>query len=191
MKVLILDNYDSFTYNLAQLIEESDCKRLTLDIAYSDQITLEKVANYDKILLSPGPGLPAEAGITCALIQHYAAQKPILGVCLGHQAIAYSFGGSLYNLPYVRHGLGQEIQISWQNTYLFRNLRPKLKVGLYHSWAVSPENFPPSLEITALSEEGIIMALQHQQYDLQGIQFHPESILTEQGQTIINNWLRQ
>jgi anthranilate synthase component 2 len=176
MKILVFDNYDSFTYNLVQL-----------------ELPLEKVANYDKIILSPGPGIPSEAGLLLPLIKAYAATKSILGVCLGHQAIGQSFEGELVNLSKVYHGIATPIKIKSEESgiksYLFNNLPEELIVGRYHSWVVSDKNFPSELEITARDENGFVMALQHKKYDVQGVQFHPESVLTPMGETILNNWL--
>jgi len=191
MKILVFDNYDSFTYNLVQLVS-----RITIgsvDVFRNDELPLEKVANYDKIILSPGPGIPSEAGLLLPLIHAYAASKSILGVCLGHQAIGQSFGGELINLSKVYHGIATPIKIKSEESgiksYLFNNLPEELVVGRYHSWVVSDKNFPSELEITARDENGFIMALQHKKYDLQGVQFHPESVLTPMGETMLKNWL--
>ncbi len=189
MKVLLLDNYDSFTYNLAQLIEEADVSDLVLDVVYNDQIMLPQVQKYDKILLSPGPGIPSEAGLLLPLIRAYASQKSILGICLGHQAIAEVFGAKLLNLSQIYHGLAHQVKILAEDT-LFRNLPKQIEVGLYHSWAVEHAGFPEDvLEVTALSEQGIIMGLRHKTWDVRGLQFHPESVMTPQGNLMIQNWL--
>jgi anthranilate synthase component 2 len=188
MNVLLLDNYDSFTYNLKQLIDQFGVKRL--DIIKNDKIRLEDVAFYDKIMLSPGAGLPRDAGSMSEIIRKYAPSKSILGVCLGHHAIAEAFGGKLYNLEQAVHGLSKTIAIL-KNDILFEGVPNKTQVGLYHSWAVSQDEFPTDLEIIARSEENITMALRHKKYKLKGIQFHPESIMTPYGKTIIWNWLKE
>jgi anthranilate synthase component 2 len=191
MKILVFDNYDSFTYNLVQLV--SRITTGSVDVFRNDELPLEKVANYDKIILSPGPGIPSEAGLLLPLIKAYAATKSILGVCLGHQAIGQSFEGELVNLSKVYHGIATPIKIKSEESgiksYLFNNLPEELIVGRYHSWVVSDKNFPSELEITARDENGFVMALQHKKYDLQGVQFHPESVLTPMGETILKNWL--
>lgn len=187
MKILLLDNYDSFTFNLFQLVGEVG--GVTPDVVRNDKITLEEVEKYDKILLSPGPGLPSEAGIMPELVKHFARKKSILGVCLGHQCIAESFGGQLENLERVCHGLGIETVVEDENERLFRGLPKTFQSGRYHSWTVSRENLPESLKITASDDEGRIMALSHQEFDVRGIQFHPESVLTPEGAKIIQNWL--
>ena len=188
MKVLLVDNYDSFTYNLKQLIEQfGDVK---LDILKNNQITLRQVNRYDKIMLSPGPDLPSKAGIMFDIIKKYGSIKPILGVCLGFHAIAESFGGKLLNLNQPLHGISHQIHLLKKDS-LFKNLPETIQVGLYHSWAVSDDDFPNVLEITARSEMGIIMALRHKYYNIKGIQFHPESIMTPLGKNIIWNWLEE
>lgn len=187
-KILVLDNYDSFTYNLVHLVEK--ILPVKVEVVLNDQIELEQVAHYDKIILSPGPGLPTEAGRMIPLIQMYASTKSILGVCLGHQAIAEAFGASLQNLSQVFHGVATSIDIVDPATSLFQHLSPKQLVGRYHSWVVSPVNLPPSLSVTAVDHDQNIMALRHKQFDVQGIQFHPESILTPCGEQIISNWLQ-
>lgn len=187
MRILLLDNYDSFTFNLFQLVGEVG--GVTPDVVRNDKITLEEVEKYDKILLSPGPGLPSEAGIMPELVKHFARKKSILGVCLGHQCIAETFGGRLENLERVCHGLGIETVVEDENEQLFRGLPKTFQSGRYHSWTVSRENLPESLKITASDGEGRIMALSHQEFDVRGIQFHPESVLTPEGAKIIQNWL--
>ncbi len=189
MKVLLLDNYDSFTYNLAQLIEENASTALQLDIVYNDQIDLETVKQYDKIVLSPGAGIPSEAGKMLELIKAYASSKSILGVCLGHQAIAEVFGALLVNLSQVYHGLAYNTELVAED-YLFEGIAKHFEVGLYHSWAVEQESLPDCLEATAFSEQQILMAFRHKTLDIRGIQFHPESIMTPSGAVIISNWLR-
>lgn len=187
MNILIIDNYDSFTYNLAQIIE--DFESCHLEIVRNDLLGKVQVSDYDKILISPGPGLPSDIPMLANVIIKFAPTKSILGVCLGHQAIAEVFGGGLINLTKVSHGISKEIEVIDKDEYLFKNLPEVLEVGLYHSWAVSDKNFPEGLKITARSKDGIIMAIRHKQYDLKGIQFHPESIMTKAGRQIIYNWL--
>ncbi|REC46509.1 anthranilate synthase component II [Chryseobacterium pennipullorum] len=187
LQVLVFDNYDSFTYNLVQIIER--ILGQSVDVVRNDQITLEEVGKYDKIILSPGPGIPEEAGILLDLIKEYAPTKSILGVCLGQQAIAEAFGGNLINLSEIFHGVATTTDLVKEDTKLFRDLNSGLEVGRYHSWAVDPEGFPEELEITAIDDAGMIMALQHKTYDVHGVQFHPESILTPDGETIIKNFL--
>ena len=189
MKILIFDNYDSFTYNLVHLVEKIIHQKV--DVYRNDQIALEKVKEYDKIILSPGPGIPVEAGLLLPLIKEYASTKSILGVCLGHQAIGEAFGGTLINLNTVFHGVATDCQLSIANCQLFRGLPEKITIGRYHSWIVSDENFPGELEITARDENNYIMALQHKTFDVQGVQFHPESILTPDGEKIMRNWLKK
>ena len=203
MKILVFDNYDSFTYNLVHLVKK--IVKDQLDVYRNDQIPLEKVKEYDKIILSPGPGIPKEAGLLLPLIKEYAPSKSILGVCLGHQAIGEAFGGSLINLSTVYHGVSTPVKILKRETAdgkpasppashsthdLFVDLPDQFEAGRYHSWIVSDEGFPQELEVTARDENGYIMALQHKSYDVQGVQFHPESVLTPDGETILRNWLR-
>jgi len=185
-KLLILDNYDSFTYNLVQIVEQHG--KWAFDVVKNDEIGLIDVKQYQKILLSPGPGLPSDAGIMMSLIRQYASTKSIFGVCLGLQAIAEVFGGKLYNFEKPVHGEARKTTIINADP-IFKNLPNTISVGLYHSWAVSKLNFPEDLQITALSEKKIIMALQHRSYDIHGVQFHPESIITTYGRYIIGNWL--
>jgi anthranilate synthase component 2 len=192
MKILVFDNYDSFTYNLVHLVEK--ITHIKVDVYRNDQIAMEKVKDYDKIILSPGPGIPEEAGLLLPLIKEYAATKSILGVCLGHQAIGEAFGGTLTNLSTVYHGVATEIGVgsleSGARSPLFSGLPDKIEVGRYHSWIVSEENFPEELEVTARDENNYIMALQHKKFDVQGVQFHPESVLTPMGEDILRNWLK-
>lgn len=192
MNILVFDNYDSFTYNLVHLVEKITHQKV--DVFRNDEIALEKVAEYDKIILSPGPGIPEEAGLLLPLIKMYASTKSILGVCLGHQAIGQAFGGTLTNLSTVYHGVATPIQIKNEELIiknsLFTGLTQEIEVGRYHSWVVDVKGFPTDLEITATDENGYIMALQHKTYDVQGVQFHPESVLTPDGETIIRNWLK-
>ena len=189
MRILVFDNYDSFTYNLVHLVEK--ILNENVEVYRNDQISLEKVASYDKIILSPGPGIPSEAGLLLPLIKAYASTKSILGVCLGHQAIGESFGGTLVNLDTVYHGVATTISKGPASSMLFEGLENKFSVGRYHSWVIDQNNFPAELEITAQDENGLVMALQHKTFDIQGVQFHPESILTPQGETILRNWLKR
>ena len=230
MKILVFDNYDSFTYNLVHLVEKILHQKV--DVYRNDQIPLENVKAYDKIILSPGPGIPEEAGLLLPLIKEYAATKSMLGVCLGHQAIGQAFGGKLINLSTVYHGVATPVQIVKRQTAdgkrqtanpdkleavksengkskkqaesstevahspltthhsLFDGLPDEFEVGRYHSWVVSEEGFPKELEITARDANNYIMALQHKTYDVQGVQFHPESVLTPRGEEILRNWLK-
>ena len=189
MKILVFDNYDSFTYNLVHLVEKIIHEKV--DVFRNDQIALEKVKEYDKIILSPGPGIPEEAGLLLPLIKEFAATKSILGVCLGHQAIGEAFGGKLTNLSTVYHGVAMPIQIDRKKkSDLFKDLPDSIEVGRYHSWIIDEKNFPDELEITARDENNYIMALQHKKFDVQGVQFHPESILTPDGEVIMRNWLK-
>ncbi len=187
MKILVFDNYDSFTYNLVHLVEKIMHQKV--DVYRNDEISLEKVNEYDKIILSPGPGIPEEAGLLLPLIKEYAATKSILGVCLGHQAIGEAFGGKLTNLSKVYHGVATPIKIINTKSEILEGLGEEIEVGRYHSWIVSNENFPAELEVTAVDENGYIMAMQHKMYDVQGVQFHPESVLTPMGEIILRNWL--
>lgn len=186
MKILVFDNYDSFTYNLVHLVEKITHQKVT--VVRNDQIALEEVEGYDKIILSPGPGIPSEAGLLLPLIKKYAASKPILGVCLGHQAIGEAFGATLENLSSVYHGVATPINID-NNNYLFTGLDDSIEVGRYHSWVISNKNLPAVLKVTATDENGLIMAIEHESYDVCGVQFHPESVLTPSGEAIIKNWL--
>ncbi|KAA6331566.1 Anthranilate synthase component 2 [termite gut metagenome] len=187
-KVLILDNYDSFTYNLYHLVNESGDVETT--VYRNDKVMLDEIEIFDKIILSPGPGIPEEAGMLLPLIRRYAPAKSILGVCLGHQAIGEAFGGRLENLKEVFHGVQTIVNIVGADA-LFKGLENSLLAGRYHSWVVDKGSFPDCLEITAESKEGYIMALRHKKYDVHGIQFHPESILTPQGRMIINNFIKE
>ena len=181
MKIVIIDNYDSFTYNLSHLIKEIGAE---VTVIRNDQFTLNQLERFDKIVLSPGPGIPSEAGLLLDVIKTYKGHKPILGVCLGHQAIGEVFGGTLENLSDVFHGVATE-GTQCSNDYIFDSLPKRITMGRYHSWVVSRENFPTCLEVTAASDEGQIMALKHKNYDIHGIQFHPESVLTPEGKTIL------
>lgn len=186
-KIVIIDNYDSFTYNLSHLVKEQGAE---VQVLRNDQFELRALEAYDKIILSPGPGIPSEAGLLCDVIRTYAGRKPILGVCLGHQAIGEVFGARLENLTQVFHGVATPCQIVADDP-IFEGLERTITVGRYHSWVVATEELPACLEVTALSDEGQIMALRHRQYDVHGIQFHPESVLTPEGRTIIKNFISQ
>jgi len=186
MKLLLLDNYDSFTYNLVHLIEKvSD---IEIEVFRNDEISIDEIEKYDKILLSPGPGLPKDAGIMPELLKRYSPTKSILGVCLGLQAIGESFGANLMNLDTVFHGLATPITVNVEDI-IFNNCPKTFTVGRYHSWVLDTHFFPENLQITATDENGNIMALKHKIYDVRGVQFHPESILSEYGEILIKNWL--
>lgn len=184
--ILVLDNYDSFTYNLVHYIEK--VSSANVDVFRNDKITLKEIEKYDKILLSPGPGVPSEAGILLEVIREYAPKKSILGVCLGQQAIGEVFGGKLINLDSVYHGVATEMEVVKEDV-LFKDIPKKFKAGRYHSWVVDEKNFPADLEITVKDENGYIMGLRHRKFDVRGVQFHPESILTEYGEEMIKNWI--
>jgi anthranilate synthase component 2 len=187
--ILILDNYDSFTFNLVHYVEkiiDND-----VDVFRNDEISLEDVNRYDKIILSPGPGLPAEAGILIPLIKKYAASKRILGVCLGHQAIGEAFGAKLYNLPEVHHGVAREVNVIDKSETLFNDIPPSFNAGRYHSWVIDKTSLPSCLKVTAVDNNNEIMSISHSGYNIKGVQFHPESILTEHGEKLLSNWLRQ
>ena len=190
-KILVFDNYDSFTYNLVHLVEKITHEKV--DVFRNDQIAMEDIKVYDRIILSPGPGIPEEAGLLLPLIKEYASSKAILGICLGHQAIGEAFGASLLNLDTVFHGVATPITILQPNGApysLFQDLPRQLEVGRYHSWIVSDDDFPAELEVTARDENGYIMAFQHKTLNVQGVQFHPESVLTPDGEKIMRNWLK-
>lgn len=186
MKILIVDNYDSFTYNLRQIVEEF---HLDYSVIKNDQLIIEDVEQFSKILISPGPGLPSEAGLVKEIISKFATTKKILGICLGHQAIAEVFGGELFNFPVVRHGVTTNVSVIDTTDYLFEKIPSEFEAGLYHSWAVSKRNFPDCLKITSLGNDDVIMSISHVEYDVKGVQFHPESIMTKYGNQLIKNWL--
>ncbi len=188
MKILVIDNYDSFTYNLVHYLEK--VTDATVEVYRNDKISLEEIDRFDKILLSPGPGIPSEAGILLDVIKKYAPTKSILGVCLGQQAIAEAFGGSISNLKEVFHGVATPVNIIAKDP-LFKDIPERLNVGRYHSWAVNKEDLPKDLEITVVDESGSIMGIRHKTYDLRGVQFHPESVLTEHGLQMIENWVNK
>lgn len=185
-QVVIIDNYDSFTYNLAHLVKQLGAK---VEVFRNDQFTLNQLERFTKIILSPGPGIPEEAGLLMDVIRTYAGRKPMLGVCLGHQAIAEVFGGKLVNLKEVYHGIATE-GTQFGNDPIFSGLPKRIVMGRYHSWVVDRAGFPDCLEVTAMSDDGQIMALRHRNYNIHGIQFHPESVLTPEGATIVRNWLQ-
>ena len=187
MKTVIIDNYDSFTYNLSHLVKELGAD---VTVYRNDKFEMSQLEAFDKIILSPGPGIPSEAGLLLDVIRTYAGRKPILGVCLGHQAIGEVFGGKLTNLKDVYHGVATPVTLTTDD-YLFKGLGNTFEVGRYHSWVVDTDGFPDCLEVTSVSQEGFIMSLRHREYDIRGIQYHPESVLTPGGKTIISNWLKQ
>ena len=194
MKIALIDNYDSFTYNLAHLVRELEAE---VHVVRNDRFSLGHLEAYDKLLLSPGPGIPSEAGLLCDVVRHYAGRKPILGICLGHQAIGEVFGATLQNLTDVFHGVAtpchilstEGAAISQPIDPMFLGLPTDITVGRYHSWVVARQGLPACLEPTAISPEGLIMAMRHKQLNIRGIQFHPESVLTPDGRAIIANWL--
>lgn len=186
MRILVIDNYDSFVYNLVHYLEELDCE---VTVKRNDQFSLEEVAAYDRILLSPGPGIPDEAGMLKDVIRSYAGKKPILGVCMGLQAIGEVFGGSITNLSEVFHGVCSKAKILVDDEPLFKGLGNEIEIGHYHSWVVAKDDLPEILEITSLDENGHIMSLRHREYDICGVQFHPESVLTPKGKEMIKNWI--
>lgn len=184
--ILVLDNYDSFTYNLVHYLEKVSDEKV--EVHRNDEIDIESISRFDKILLSPGPGIPSEAGILLDVIRYYSSSKNILGVCLGQQAIAEAFGGTLKNLKEVYHGESTQIEIINEDL-LFNNIPQKLNVGRYHSWVVNDQDLPSCLDITAVDAQRSIMAIKHKEYNVRGVQFHPESILTEYGLEMIQNWV--
>lgn len=188
MKILVLDNYDSFTYNLVHIIRGLG---YAVDIFRNDKISLEGVKRYDKILLSPGPGIPDEAGIMKAVIKTYGPEKSILGVCLGLQGIGEVYGAQLYNIPKVLHGVTSFTEVKDPEEYIFKGVPPRFQATHYHSWAVLPETVHDELKITALNEDGLVMGLRHTRFDVRGVQFHPESIMTPEGPKMIENWLKK
>jgi anthranilate synthase component II len=187
MKIMVLDNYDSFTYNLVHALKELSMG--PVGVHRNDEISLDDIGYYDKIVISPGPGVPNEAGITKKLIEHFAPSKSILGVCLGCQAIAEVFGGSLNNLEQVYHGVATDMQVLDENDRIFREIPQSFTGGRYHSWVINENSLPADLKITARDDQGIIMAITHLTYDVKGVQFHPESVLTKYGKQILLNWL--
>ncbi|MGI9542063.1 MAG: anthranilate synthase component II [Cyclobacteriaceae bacterium] len=188
MKLLVLDNYDSFTYNLVHMVRELE-PSLDMEVRRNDKISLDEVKDFAKILLSPGPGIPSEAGIMPELIREYAPSKDLLGICLGHQAIAEAFGATLFNMTKVKHGIASTINITKRDEPIFKHVPTEIVGGRYHSWLVEPKSLNGSLEITARDQEGNIMGLSHRDLKVKGLQFHPESVLTEHGKVIIKNWI--
>lgn len=186
-RILVLDNYDSFTYNLVHLMRDLGCE--SIEVIRNDKIDLEKVSSYDKIVLSPGPGIPSEAGSMPELVKRYASSKSILGVCLGHQCIGEIFGATLVNLKQPVHGKALSARVTDPQELLFKGIGGEFAVGRYHSWVVGRDGFPKALQVTAVDDHGEIMALRHSTFDVRGVQFHPESILTERGKQIMQNWL--
>jgi anthranilate synthase component 2 len=187
MKILVLDNYDSFTYNLVHILRELGHSP---DVYRNDKISVEAVGGYDKIMLSPGPGVPDEAGIMKDVIRTYGKSKSILGICLGHQGIGEVFGAELFNIPKVLHGVTSSVSIVDGDEYLFRDVKDNFEATHYHSWAVKPGSIPSSLKVTATNAEGLIMGLRHVEYDVKGLQFHPESVMTTEGPKMIANWIK-
>lgn len=185
-KILVIDNYDSFVYNLVHYLESLNCEVV---VKRNNQLHIDEVEAFDKVLLSPGPGIPDEAGLLKPIIEKYGATKSIFGVCLGQQAIGEVYGGTLRNLDKVYHGVATEIETTVADDLLFQGLGKKFEVGRYHSWVVAKDGFPNSLEITSVDENGQIMSLRHKEYDVRGVQFHPESVLTPDGMKILENWI--
>jgi anthranilate synthase component 2 len=188
MKILVFDNYDSFTYNLVHALKSFDCAEI--EVYRNDKISLDEVEKYDKIVLSPGPGLPSEAGLLLPLIERFAPTKCILGICLGLQAIGEAFGGSLTNLEDVYHGVATKVNVV-ADDILFDGLEKEIEVGRYHSWIVNNKDLPNCLEVTVVDENGQIMAMHHKTYDVRGVQFHPESVLTPDGLKMLRNWIEK
>jgi len=186
IKILVLDNYDSFTYNLVHIIRALGYQP---DIFRNDKIAVDEINHYDKILLSPGPGIPDEAGIMKQVIKVYGSTKSILGICLGHQGIAEVYGATLYNIPDVLHGVTSTARVNDKSEKLFYNVSERFQCTHYHSWAVKPESIPTDLKVTAVNDEGLVMGLSHVKYDVKGLQFHPESVMTPEGPKMIENWL--
>jgi anthranilate synthase component 2 len=187
-KLVLIDNYDSFTFNLVHYLEELNCDIVVLR---NDEFEIEELQNFDAIILSPGPGTPSESGLLMDVIKTYASTKKILGICLGHQAIGEVFGATLLNLENVFHGVSSTINITNATESLFSNLPQQIEVGRYHSWSINPNNFPEELEITSVSDKNEIMSIRHKIFNVKGVQFHPESILTPLGKTILANWIRE
>ncbi len=186
--MVLIDNYDSFTFNLVHYLEELNCEVVVLR---NDEFEIEELQSFDAILLSPGPGIPSESGLLLEVIKTYASTKKILGICLGHQAIGEVFGATLLNLDTVFHGVSTKINITDTTETLFSNLPQQIEVGRYHSWAINPTNLPEVLEVTSVSENGEIMSIRHKNFNVKGVQFHPESILTPSGKTILANWIQE
>lgn len=187
IKIVIIDNYDSFTYNLVHQVEE--LTGIRPDVHRNDELTVSMIESYDKVILSPGPGTPSDAGICLELIRICAGKKSILGVCLGHQAIAEAFGAKLRNLDAVFHGLEKPVRVTDPSDYLFKGIPAVFNAGRYHSWVVEKENLPDCLSITCIDDDDLIMAIRHKDYDIRGVQFHPESVMTKTGIKIMQNWI--
>lgn len=185
IKILVIDNYDSFTYNLVHLL----LKYAEVKVVKNDEVNMDEANSFDKILFSPGPGIPDEAGQMIDVIKHFAGKKSMLGICLGHQAIGEVFGGKLKNLSKVYHGVSTPVEITDTKHYLFRGIPQRYEVGRYHSWVVDEKNIPQEISVIATDDAGMVMALAHNKYDINGVQFHPESIMTEHGDTLIRNWV--
>lgn len=188
-RILVIDNYDSFTYNLVHAIKKISGGKV--DVARNDEISMKEIEKYDKIVLSPGPGIPEEAGQLLEIIKTFAPDKSILGVCLGHQAIGEAFGGKIHNMNKVLHGIATPVKTTGKSSVLFKGLPETFEVGRYHSWIVEKENLPECFEVTSYDEEGMIMSMKHKKYDVQSVQFHPESVLTPLGEKMIENWLNK
>jgi anthranilate synthase component 2 len=186
-RIIVIDNYDSFTYNLVQCIEKHTGR--CPDVFRNDEISVEEIKSYDKILISPGPGIPSESGICLEVIRKYASDKSMLGICLGHQAICEALGGKILNLSTVYHGVASPVKIKTADDTLFKNIPPIIMAGRYHSWVVSKKHLPECFKISCEDENGIIMGISHRNFDVRGLQFHPESVLTEYGSEIIKNWI--
>ena len=187
MKILVIDNYDSFTYNLVHIVRALGHP---VDIYRNDKISVEDVVKYDKILLSPGPGIPDEAGIMKQVIKEYGPKKSVLGICLGHQGIGEVYGATLFNIPKVLHGVTSTVDVKDDDEYLFKGVTKTFQGTHYHSWAVRADSITPELKVTAVNDEGLVMGLAHTKYDVKGLQFHPESIMTPEGPKMIANWLK-
>lgn len=187
MKILVIDNYDSFTYNLVHAVKK--ITGLPVTVCRNDEIELQEIDEYDKIILSPGPGIPSEAGLLLDIIKEYAPTKSMLGVCLGHQAIGEVFGGKLHNMNKVIHGIATPITIISRTSCLFDEIADSFDAGRYHSWIIERDNLPECFEITSLDNEGLVMSMKHKEYDVEGVQFHPESVLTPEGEKMLKNWL--
>lgn len=186
-RIVVIDNYDSFTYNLVHAVKK--ITGLPVDVYRNDEIEIGDLEKYDKIILSPGPGIPEEAGLLLDIIKRYAPEKQMLGVCLGHQAIAEAFGGKLHNMSKVLHGIATPVELTPNKSVLFKGLPQRFEAGRYHSWIVQKENLPDCFEITSIDDEGFIMSMKHKNFNVEGVQFHPESVLTPLGEKMLENWL--
>lgn len=188
MKIVVIDNYDSFTYNLVHAIKK--ITGLPVDVFRNDEIALSDLEKYDKIVLSPGPGIPEEAGLLLDIIKEFGPKKSMLGVCLGHQAIGEAFGGKLHNMKRVLHGIATPVELTENKSVLFDGLPNHFDVGRYHSWIVQKEELPECFEVTSYDNQGFIMSMKHKEFNVEGVQFHPESVLTPLGERILENWLK-